>query len=45
MKEGIHPDYRDVAFLDQQTGNHVIIRSTAPTRDTVEIDGETYPLY
>ena len=45
MKEGIHPEYRDVVFLDQQTGNHVIIRSTAPTRETIDIDGQTYPLY
>lgn len=45
MKEGIHPDYRDVVFLDQQTGNKVIIRSTAVTRETIDIDGQTYPLY
>lgn len=45
MKEGIHPEYRDVVFLDQQTGNNYIIRSTANTRETIEIDGKTYPLF
>lgn len=45
MKEGIHPEYRDVVFLDQQTGNNYIIRSTVNTRETTEIDGKTYPLF
>lgn len=45
MKEGIHPEYREVVFLDQQTGNHHIIRSTVQTRETIEVDGKTYPLF
>jgi len=45
MKEGIHPEYREVAFLDQQTGNTFISRSTLATRETTEIDGKTYPLF
>ena len=45
MKEDIHPEYRDVVFLDQQTGNNFIIRSTVNTRETTEIDGKTYPLF
>ncbi|MDY3330700.1 MAG: type B 50S ribosomal protein L31 [Pelistega sp.] len=45
MKEGIHPEYREVVFLDQQTGNNVIIRSTVQTRETIELDGKTYPLF
>lgn len=45
MKEGIHPEYREVVFLDQQTGNNVIIRSTAHTRETIELNGKTYPLF
>ena len=28
MKEGIHPEYRDVVFADLQTGNKFITRST-----------------
>lgn len=45
MKEGIHPEYRDVVFLDQQTGNKFISRSTLNSRDNIEIDGTTYPLF
>lgn len=45
MKEGIHPEYREVVFLDQQTGNSFITRSTLNSRETVEIDGVTYPLF
>jgi len=45
MKEGIHPEYRDVVFLDQQTGNSFITRSTLKSRETTEIDGVTYPLF
>jgi len=45
MKAGIHPDYRDVVFMDVQTGDKFVTRSTVNTRETVELDGVTYPLY
>lgn len=45
MKEGIHPEYREVVFLDQQTGTKFISRSTLHSRETVELDGKTYPLF
>ncbi len=45
MKEGIHPTYRDVVFADVQTGTKTIIRSTLQTRDTIDLDGKTYPLF
>lgn len=45
MKAGIHPEYREVVFLDQQTGNSFISRSTLQTRETIEKDGVTYPLF
>lgn len=45
MKEGIHPDYREVVFLDVQTGSKIITRSTVVTRETIDVDGVTYPLY
>jgi len=45
MKEGIHPEYRDVVFLDQQTGSKFITRSTVNTRETIEHEGQTYPLF
>jgi len=45
MKEGIHPEYRDVVFLDQQTGTKFVSRSCLQSRDTIELDGKTYPLF
>jgi len=45
MKAGIHPEYRDVVFMDVQTGDKFVTRSTVNTRETVELDGTTYPLY
>jgi large subunit ribosomal protein L31 len=44
MKAGIHPEYREVVFQDMQTDFRFITRSTAQTRDKIEIDGKTYPL-
>ena len=45
MKEGIHPEYREVVFMDVQTGDKIVTRSTVNTRETVELDGKTYPLF
>ena len=45
MKSGIHPEsYRPVVFKDMSNGDQVITRSTVNTKDTIEIDGVTYPL-
>ena len=41
MKEGIHPEYRDVVFVDLQTGNKFVTRSTLNSRETIELDGKT----
>ncbi|MCQ2214740.1 MAG: type B 50S ribosomal protein L31 [Bacteroidales bacterium] len=44
MKQGIHPEnYRLVAFTDMSNNETFIVRSTAATKDTIEIDGVTYP--
>lgn len=43
MKADIHPEYRDVAFKDVGADQVFIIRSTVKTRETVTIDGKTYP--
>lgn len=44
MKKGIHPDnYRLVAFTDMSNGDTFIVRSTATTKDTVDVDGVSYP--
>jgi len=46
MKAGIHPDnYRVVVFKDMSNGDYFFSKSTAATKDTIEIDGETYPLF
>jgi len=44
MKEGIHPNYRDVAFVDLSNGFQFVTRSTVQTKETIEIDGKTLPL-
>lgn len=45
MKKGIHPEsYRLVAFKDISTGFTFITRSTAPSKQTTEVDGKEYPL-
>jgi large subunit ribosomal protein L31 len=44
MKAGIHPDYREVVFQDMQTDFKFITRSTVQTRETIEMNGKTYPL-
>jgi large subunit ribosomal protein L31 len=44
MKEGIHPDYREVVFQDMSNGHKFLTRSTIQTRETIEFEGKTYPL-
>ena len=45
MKQGIHPEnYRPVVFKDMSNEDTFITRSTINTRETIEIDGVTYPL-
>ena len=44
MKEGIHPDYREVLFHDMSNDFKFITRSTIGTRETGEFEGKQYPL-
>ena len=44
MKEGIHPEYREVVFQDMSNDFKFITRSTIQTRETIEFEGATYPL-
>jgi large subunit ribosomal protein L31 len=44
MKEGIHPNYREVVFVDQSNGFQFVTRSTVQTKESIEIDGKTMPL-
>lgn len=45
MKKGIHPEnYRPVVFKDMSNDDVFITRSTIATKETIDIDGVTYPL-
>ena len=44
MKADIHPDYRPVVFQDTSSGDLLLTRSTIETSETIEYEGETYPL-
>ena len=45
MKDGIHPNYRDVVFVDQSNGFQFVTRSTVHTRETIKLDdGREMPL-
>ena len=44
MKQGIHPNYRDVVFVDQSNGFQFVTRSTMGSKETIDIDGKTMPL-
>ncbi len=46
MRENIHPNYRDVCFLDLSNGDKFVIGSTAPTKETIKMDdGRELPLF
>ena len=45
MKKGIHPEsYRLVCFKDMSNEHTFITRSTAASKETIEIEGVSYPL-
>ena len=45
MKKGLHPEnYRPVVFKDMSNGDMFLTRSTCKTTETVEFEGETYPV-
>lgn len=44
MKEGIHPNYREVVFQDMSSDFKFITRSTIQTKETITLDGKEYPL-
>ncbi|MCX7863386.1 MAG: type B 50S ribosomal protein L31 [Bacteroidales bacterium] len=45
MKKDIHPkNYRLVVFKDMSNDHMFITKSTANSKETIEIDGVTYPL-
>ena len=45
MKLEIHPEnYRLVAFKDMSNDDVFITKSTAESKETIEVDGVTYPV-
>ncbi len=45
MKKGIHPtEYRVVVFKDLSNEQLLMTKSAVQTKDTIEIEGVTYPL-
>lgn len=44
MREGIHPNYREVLFHDVSNDFKFITRSTIQTKETAEFEGKSYPL-
>lgn len=46
MKEGIHPNYREVCFMDMSNESKIITRSCANTKETIKLDdGRELPLF
>jgi large subunit ribosomal protein L31 len=44
VKDGIHPDYHNVLFIDSATGEEWVTRSTLTSREKREVDGEEMPV-
>ena len=44
MKEGIHPDYHPVLFIDSATGREWLSRSTLKSSETRKVDGQDVPV-
>lgn len=45
MKKNIHPQYKEVIFLDTSSGFKFLTRSTLSTKETLKWeDGKSYPL-
>lgn len=46
MKQGIHPAYREVCFIDLSNGFKFVTRTCANTKETVKMDdGSELPLF
>ncbi|MBM7543975.1 type B 50S ribosomal protein L31 [Periweissella beninensis] len=44
MKNGIHPEYHKVVFVDSTTGFKFLSGSTKTSDQTIEFEGATYPM-
>ena len=46
MKKDIHPsNYREVVFKDMSNDTTFLCRAAVQTKEEVEVNGETYPVY
>ncbi len=46
MKQGIHPEFREVCFVDLSNGFKFVTRTCANTKETVKMDdGRELPLF
>jgi large subunit ribosomal protein L31 len=46
MKEGIHPEYHDVCFVDLSNGFKFVTRSCAHSKEKIKLDdGREMPLF
>ena len=43
MKQGIHPEYREVVFFDAGANFKLLTRSTIGSKETIEHEGKEYP--
>ena len=44
MKQGIHPEYKEIAIKDMSSGFVFLTRSTSIPKETIEHEGKTYPV-
>jgi large subunit ribosomal protein L31 len=44
MKQGIHPEYKDVVIKDMASGWTFLTRSTKAPSETIEFEGKDYPV-
>ena len=44
MKKDIHPNYKEVVFLDTSNDFKFLTKSTIQTNETIEFEGKEYPL-
>ncbi len=44
MKKNIHPEYKEVVFIDSSTGKKFLCRSSVRTSETTDFEGASYPM-
>jgi len=44
MKQGIHPEYKEIVIKDMASGHLFLTRSTRIPTETIEFEGKEYPV-